>query len=160
MLHTSKRPGAAVALLHNDVLPQYSGGHPGHKHAHGHGREFCGTGAHVYGLYGAERHRAPQNRVQHLQANGFVERFIARSSSRSSRSPCASTSTKPSRRCRTRSTAGSCTTPPSARTTAAATSVVARSTPSSSISEPLQLLDKKARSTFGLNSRHRAGIAV
>jgi len=62
-LHTSKQPEAAVAVLHNDVLPFYE--------AHGlkveavltdNGTEFCGVAGHPYGdLPGAQRHRAPQD---------------------------------------------------------------------------------------------------
>jgi transposase InsO family protein len=76
-LHTSKRPEAAVAVLHNDVLPFYQ--------AHDlsveavltdNGREFCGTDAHPYELYldfNDLEHRRTQ--VRKPQTNGFVERF-------------------------------------------------------------------------------------
>lgn len=76
-LFTSKRPETAVALLHNDVLPQYSDwGIPVTSMLTDNGREFCGTEAHVYELYLALNdieHR--RTRVQHPQTNGFVERF-------------------------------------------------------------------------------------
>lgn len=76
-LHTSKQPEAAVALLHNDVLPFYR------KHdlpvtavLTDNGREFCGTQTHPYELYLALNdieHRRTQ--VRRPQTNGFVERF-------------------------------------------------------------------------------------
>jgi transposase InsO family protein len=76
-LHTSKVPEAAVAVLHNDVLPFYR------EHAipigailTDNGREFCGTPTHPYELYLALNeleHR--RTRVRHPQTNGFVERF-------------------------------------------------------------------------------------
>lgn len=76
-LHTTKQPEAAVALVHNDILPFYA--------EHGlrvenlltdNGREFCGTDAHPYELYltlCAIQHRT--TRVRRPQTNGFVERF-------------------------------------------------------------------------------------
>ena len=76
-LHTSKQPEAAVAVLHNDVLPFYSD--------HGltiqavltdNGREFCGTDNHPYELYLALNdieHR--RTKVRTPRTNGFVERF-------------------------------------------------------------------------------------
>ena len=51
-LHTSKRPEAAVAVLHNDVLPFYcQKGLPIAAVLTDNGREFCGTDAHPYELY-------------------------------------------------------------------------------------------------------------
>lgn len=76
-LHTSKRPEAAVAVLHNDVLPFY-----GQKELAitavltDNGREFCGTEAHPYELYlelNEIEHR--KTRVRTPRTNGFVERF-------------------------------------------------------------------------------------
>jgi len=76
-LHTSKQPAAAVAVLHNYVLPFYQ--------AQGlalgavltdNGREFCGTERHPFELYLALNdleHR--RTRVRRPQTNGFVERF-------------------------------------------------------------------------------------
>jgi transposase InsO family protein len=76
-LHTSKQPEAAVAVLHNDVLPFYE--------THGlsvsavltdNGREFCGTQNHPYELYLALNdieHR--RTKVRSPKTNGFVERF-------------------------------------------------------------------------------------
>lgn len=76
-LHTSKQPEAAVAVLHNDVLPFYA------EHdlsvqtvLTDNGREFCGTELHPYELYLALNdieHR--KTRVRRPQSNGFVERF-------------------------------------------------------------------------------------
>lgn len=76
-LHTTKQPEAAVAVLHNDVIPFYE--------EHGlsvqailtdNGREYCGTEAHPYELYlelNDIEHRRTQ--VRRPQTNGFVERF-------------------------------------------------------------------------------------
>jgi transposase InsO family protein len=76
-LHTTKQPEAAVAVVHNEVLPFYQ--------EHGlavdtiltdNGREFCGTDRHPYELYlqlNDIEHR--KTRVRRPQTNGFVERF-------------------------------------------------------------------------------------
>ena len=76
-LHTSKQPEAAVAVLHNDVLPFYR--------QHGlavqtiltdNGREFCCKDSHPFELYlglNDVEHRRTKNRRP--QTNGFVERF-------------------------------------------------------------------------------------
>jgi len=76
-LHTTKHPEAAVAVVHNEVLPFYE--------AHGlsvkailtdNGREYCGTEAHPYELYlelNDIEHR--RTKVRSPQTNGFVERF-------------------------------------------------------------------------------------
>ena len=76
-LHTSKQPEAAVALLHNDVLPFYAAqGLPVQALLTDNGREFCGTERHPYELYLALNeleHRT--TKVRHPQTNGFVERF-------------------------------------------------------------------------------------
>ena len=76
-LPTSKHPEAAVAVLHNDVLPFYA------EHSltvqavlTDNGHEFCGTENHPYELYLALNdieHR--RTRVRTPQTNGFVERF-------------------------------------------------------------------------------------
>jgi transposase InsO family protein len=76
-LHTSKLPAAAVAVLHNDVLPFYAErGLPVGAVLTDNGREFCGTPTHPYELYlalnGLEHRRT---KVRHPQTNGFVERF-------------------------------------------------------------------------------------
>ena len=76
-LHTSKQPEAAVAVLHNDVLPFYRS----HGLAVGavltdNGREYCGTEGHPYEAYLALNdieHR--RTKVRSPQTNGFVERF-------------------------------------------------------------------------------------
>ncbi len=76
-LHVSKQPEAAVAVLHNDVLPFY--GELGLEIAAvltDNGREFCGTERHPYELYLALNdieHR--KTRVGTPRTNGFVERF-------------------------------------------------------------------------------------
>jgi transposase InsO family protein len=76
-LHTSKRPEAAVAVLHNDVLPFYQAQElPVEAVLTDNGREFCGTDAHPYELYldfNDLEHRRTQ--VRKPQTNGFVERF-------------------------------------------------------------------------------------
>jgi transposase InsO family protein len=76
-LHTSKRPEAAVAVLHNDVLPFYQAQDLSVEAVlTDNGREFCGTDAHPYELYldfNDLEHRRTQ--VRKPQTNGFVERF-------------------------------------------------------------------------------------
>jgi transposase InsO family protein len=76
-LHTSKLPAAAVAVLHNEVLPFYAErGLPVSAILTDNGREFCGTEAHPYELYLALNdleHR--RTKVKHPYTNGFVERF-------------------------------------------------------------------------------------
>jgi len=76
-LHASKQAEAAVAVMHNDVLPFYA--------SHGlkvgavltdNGKEFCGTPGHPYELYLAlndVEHR--RTKVNSPRTNGFVERF-------------------------------------------------------------------------------------
>ena len=76
-LHTSEQPEAAVAMVHNEVLPFYA------EHElkvetilTDNGREFCGTDTHPFELYLAlsdVQHRT--TRVRRPQTNGFVERF-------------------------------------------------------------------------------------
>ena len=77
-LHTNKIPEAAVAVIHNDVLPQYHDwGLPVEAILTDNGREFCGREGHPYELYLAlneVEHRTTQ--VRRPQTNGFVERFI------------------------------------------------------------------------------------
>jgi len=76
-LHVSKQPEAAVAVLHNEVLPFY---HrldlPVNAVLTDNGREFCGTETHPYELYldlnGIEHRRT---KVRTPKTNGFVERF-------------------------------------------------------------------------------------
>lgn len=76
-LHTSKRPEAAVAVLHNDALPFYEErAIPVTAVLTDNGREFCGTENHPYELYLALNeieHR--RTKVRKPQTNGFVERF-------------------------------------------------------------------------------------
>lgn len=76
-LHTSKQPEAAVAVLHNDVLPFYEAlSIPVEKVLTDNGREFCGTDSHPYELYlqlNEIQHK--RTKVAHPQTNGFVERF-------------------------------------------------------------------------------------
>lgn len=69
-LHVCKQPEAAVAVLHNDVLPFYRNlDLPV-------GRAFCATERHPYELYldfnGIEHRRT---RVRTPKTNGFIERF-------------------------------------------------------------------------------------
>lgn len=76
-LHVSKQPEAAVAVLHNDVLPFYGKlDLPVKAVLTDNGREFCGTDTHPYELYlelnGIEHRRT---RVKTPKTNGFVERF-------------------------------------------------------------------------------------
>jgi transposase InsO family protein len=80
-LHTSKQPEAAVALLHNDVLPFYAEREiPVTKILTDNGREFCGTEktlqTHPFELYlqlNDIRHK--RTKVNSPRTNGFVERF-------------------------------------------------------------------------------------
>jgi transposase InsO family protein len=76
-LHVSKQPEAAVAVLHNEVLPFYRGlDLPVGAVLTDNGREFCGTERHPYELYLALNdieHR--RTRVGTPRTNGFVERF-------------------------------------------------------------------------------------
>ncbi len=76
-LHVSKQPEAAVAVLHNDVLPFYAKlDLPVRAVLTDNGREFCGTERHPYELYLALNdieHR--RTRVGTPRTNGFVERF-------------------------------------------------------------------------------------
>jgi transposase InsO family protein len=77
LLHTSKLPAAAVAVLHNEVLPFYAErGLTVGAVLTDNGREFCGTPTHPYELYLALNdleHR--RTKVKHPYTNGFVERF-------------------------------------------------------------------------------------
>ncbi|NDK37163.1 DDE-type integrase/transposase/recombinase, partial [Rhodovulum sulfidophilum] len=76
-LHVSKQPEAAVAVLHNDVLPFYRAlDLPVKAVLTDNGREFCGTEKHPYELYldlNAIEHR--RTKVRTPKTNGFVERF-------------------------------------------------------------------------------------
>jgi transposase InsO family protein len=76
-LHVSKQPEAAVAVLHNEVLPFYRElGLEVGAVLTDNGREFCGTERHPYELYLAlndVEHR--RTRVRSPRTNGFVERF-------------------------------------------------------------------------------------
>lgn len=76
-LHTSKQPEAAVAVLHNDVLPFYrERSIVVSAVLTDNGREFCGKETHPYELYlelNDIEHR--RSRVRRPQTNGFVERF-------------------------------------------------------------------------------------
>jgi transposase InsO family protein len=76
-LHTSKVPEAAVAVLHNDVLPFYAERGIGvERILTDNGREFCGTPTHPYELYLALNDLThKRTKVRHPQTNGFVERF-------------------------------------------------------------------------------------
>src|SRR3712207_2104084 len=76
-LHIAKQPEAAVAVLHNEVLPFYRDlGLGVGAVLTDNGREFCGTERHPYELYLAlndVEHR--RTRVGTPHTNGFVERF-------------------------------------------------------------------------------------
>lgn len=76
-LHVSKQPEAAVAVLHNEVLPFYRQLEvPVKAVLTDNGREFCGSENHPYELYlelsGIEHRRT---KVRSPKTNGFVERF-------------------------------------------------------------------------------------
>lgn len=76
-LHTTKQPEAALAVVHNDVLPFYQEkGLAVNAILTDNGREFCGKDTHPYELYlelNDIEHRKTQ--VRRPQTNGFVERF-------------------------------------------------------------------------------------
>jgi transposase InsO family protein len=76
-LHVGKPPGAAVAVLHDDVLPFHQGlDLPVGAVLTDNGRESCGTERHPYELYLAlndVEHR--KTRARSPRTNGFVERF-------------------------------------------------------------------------------------
>jgi len=76
-LHTTKQPEAALAVVHNDVLPFYQDkGLPVDAILTDNGREFCGKDDHPYELcleLNDIEHRKTQ--VRRPQTNGFVERF-------------------------------------------------------------------------------------
>lgn len=76
-LHTTKQPEAAVAVLHNEVLPFYrEKGLPIKAVLTDNGREFCGKDTHPYEIYldfNEIEHRT--TKVRKPQTNGFVERF-------------------------------------------------------------------------------------
>lgn len=76
-LHTSKQPEAAVAVLHNDVLPFYQDQDiQVEKILTDNGREFCGTDNHPFEVYlqlNDIKHK--RTKVRSPQTNGFVERF-------------------------------------------------------------------------------------
>ncbi|GAB6176155.1 IS481 family transposase [Desulfobaculum senezii] len=76
-LHTSKRPEAAVSVLHNDVMPFYEEKEIAVSAVlTDNGREFCGTETHPYELYlslNEIEHR--RTKVRSPRTNGFVERF-------------------------------------------------------------------------------------
>lgn len=76
-LHTTKQPEAAVAVVHNEVIPFYQARDISIQAIlTDNGREFCGTERPPYELYLALNdieHR--RTKVQRPQTNGFVERF-------------------------------------------------------------------------------------
>ena len=76
-LHVSKQPEAAVAVLHNDVLPFYRNLDLLVRAVlTDNGREFCGTERHAYELYLALNDIAHRKtKVGSPRTNGFVERF-------------------------------------------------------------------------------------
>ena len=76
-LHVSKQPEAAVAVLHNDVLPFYHnldltiGALLTNNDS-----EFCGTKPHAYELYlDLNFIEHGRTKVQRPRTNGFIERF-------------------------------------------------------------------------------------
>lgn len=75
--HTNKKPEAAVAAVHNDVLAFYSKlGIRVENILTDNGTEFKGTDLHPYEVYlelNDIKHRT--SRVRRPQTNGFIERF-------------------------------------------------------------------------------------
>jgi transposase InsO family protein len=123
-LHVAKQPEAAVAVLHNDVLPFYRNlDLPVGAILTDNGREFCGTERHPYELYldlnGIEHRRT---RVRSPKTNGFVERFNGTVLDEFFRVKMRERpSTRASRCCRPTPTLGSSTKTPRGRTSATAT---------------------------------------
>lgn len=74
-LHTSKHPGAVVAVLHNDMLPFRQRRAPGHGHPHGQRLGVPQHGEPPLAVPGVERNRAPQDAGQKQRTNLVVERF-------------------------------------------------------------------------------------
>ena len=76
-LHTSKKPEAAVAVLHNEVLPFYEKKKLKVENVlTDNGTEFKGTDLHPYEVYlelNDIAHRT--SRIRRPQTNGFIERF-------------------------------------------------------------------------------------
>ncbi len=73
----SKQPEAAVAVVHNDVIPFYKRWNLDIENIlTDNGREFCGTDSHPYELY-LQLNDIKQctTRVRRPQTNGFIERF-------------------------------------------------------------------------------------
>ena len=82
-LHASKQPEAAVAVLHNDVLPLYRElDLPIRAVLTDNGREFCGTDQHPYELYLAlndiEHRRTRHPHAQGERFRGALQRHRAR----------------------------------------------------------------------------------
>jgi transposase InsO family protein len=77
-LHTNKIPEAAVAVVYNDVLPQYKSWKMDVEAIlTDNGREFCGREGHPYELYlelNDIEHR--KTKIRSPKTNGFAERFI------------------------------------------------------------------------------------
>jgi transposase InsO family protein len=76
-LHTSKLPEHSVAIIHNDVLPQYEEwGLEVKAVLTDNGREYCGREHHPYELYLNLNDLSHRNtKIKSPQTNGFVERF-------------------------------------------------------------------------------------
>ena len=146
-LHVSKQPEAAVAVLHNEVLPFYRNlDLPVRAVLTDNGREFCGTERHPYELYLA------LNEIEHRTTRVGYPRPMASSSAStapccrsSSGPPCTGSSTKASRSCRPTSTPGCTTTTTTGPTSATATRAAGRGTRSSYSS------DKKVKRTHDVD---------
>jgi transposase InsO family protein len=147
-LHVRKQPEAAVAVLHNDVLPFYQKlDLPVQTILTDNGREFCGSERHAMSstwrstTSSTGRQRSAR-RAPTASSNASTARCWRSSSGR----PCAAGSTRASKRSRPTWTLGCTTTITSARTSATATSAAARGRPSScsSASHPQ---DKKVKKT-------------
>ena len=134
-LHTSKQPEAAVAVLHNDVLPFYQERDIAVATIlTDNGREFCGTERHPYELY------LQLNDIEHRTTRCAGRKPTASSSAStaqcwmSSSAPSfAASSTRRSSSCRPISIRGWSTTTPSGPITATVTWASGPVTPSRSI---------------------------
>ena len=149
-LHVSKQPEAAVAVLHNDVLPFYRKlDLPVTAVLTDNGREFCGTERHPYELYLALNdieHR--KTKVRSPQTNGFVERFNGTVLEEFFRPVMHQSCSRVSRRCRPSSTPGCTTTTTSDRISATATRAGDHGRRSNDLS------DKEAKRTHDVVHKH------
>ena len=123
-LHVSKQPEAAVAVLHNDVLPFYDKlDLPVEAVLTDNGREFCGTERHPYELYLALNDIEHRKTKVRTPADQRLRRALQRHRAGGVLPPghAPEAVRRASRRCRPTSTPGCTTTTTSGRISATAT---------------------------------------